>query len=946
MRPGQLPSGTVTFLFTDIEGSSKLWEAHPEAMREALTRHDVLMREAIESSRGHVFRTQGDAFCATFTTAADAVSALVSAQVALASESWPETTPIKVRIALHTGVAEIRDGDYFGACVNRVARLLSAGHGGQALLSQTTFDLARDALANGAQLREMGEHQLKDLGRPEYVYQLVLPGLRSEFPPLRTLDNPEMKHNLPGQLTSFIGRDKELAEVASLFAKTRLLTLTGSGGCGKTRLALQVAADMLDGSGDGVWLVELAPITDHVLVPQAVADALNVKEQPGKSVTQSLVERFKRQNLLLVLDNCEHVLDACASLADVLLRNCQRVLILATSRESLNVAGETAYRVPSLSLPDPKQAQTPESLSHFESVLLFIDRAVQVQTSFLVTNQNAPALASVCYRLDGIPLAIELAAARVRSLSVEDIDGKLDERFRLLTRGSRTAVPRQQTLRGAIDWSYDLLSEQERRLLARLSVFSGGWTLDAAEKVCAGGDVFEWEMLDLLASLVDKSLAFLDMAAASRYRLSETIRQYGAERLAESGEADPVRRRHLAHFLALAEQVEPHLTGPEQSGWLARLDGEHDNLQAALAGCTDGEAEARLRLAGALWRFWWVRGYLGMGRANVEAALADEGAAGRTAFRAKALNGAGVLAWAHSDYSAATTLHEESLSIMREIGNAQGIAAALHGLGNVASYQGDYSAANSLHEEGLSIRRALGDKQGIAMSLLYLGIVARGRGDYSVAWRLYEESLAIQRELGDKSGIASSLGNLGLVACEQGAFGEGRALLEESLSIRRELGDRWGIASALGNLGSLACDQGDHEQARTLLGESLSIRKELGDKRVVASSLEGLATLALAEGQPGRATRLLSAAEALREAIGSAIPVSEGEQHDRDVTMARGALDEDVFTAAWAEGRGMTMEQAIVLALTERVTEGSVCAGKSHQTRHPEGVFPGGGRPD
>ena len=918
MLSREYPTGTVTFLFTDIEGSTKLWESHPERMREALARHDALMRQAIESSSGHVFRTQGDAFCATFSTALDAVSAVLAALVALASEPWPETTPIRVRMAVHTGVAESRDGDYFGSCVNRVARLLTAGHGGQALVSQTTFDLARDVLPSGAWLQGMGDHQLKDLGRPESVYQLVLPGLPSDFPPLRTLNNPELKHNLPGQLTSFIGRESELTEIASLFAKTRLLTLTGSGGCGKTRLALQAAADMLDGSGDGAWLIELAPIADPNLVPQAVADVLEVKDQQGKTLTQSLVERLRRQHVLLVLDNCEHVLGACASLADTLLRNCPQTLILATSQEGLNVIGETTYRVPSLSLPDPKRAQTADSLSHYESVRLFIDRAVQVQTDFVVTNENAPALASVCHRLDGIPLAIELAAARIRSLSLEDIDGKLNERFRLLSRGARTAVPRHQTLRGAIDWSYDLLSEQEGRLLAHLSVFTGGWTLEAAEDVCPGGGIRESDVLDLLASLVDKSLVQSETRAGSRYHLLETIRHYGAERLAEAEGALDLRKRHLAHFLSLAEDAEPELTGPAQGAWLARLDAEHDNLQAALAGCRSEEAEESLRLVGALWRFWWVRGYLGLGRVYIGEALAREGAADRTAFRANALNGAGVLAWAQSDYGAAIALHEESLSIMKEIGENRGIAAALHGLGNVAYYQGDYSSAGVLHGEGLSIRRELGDKQGVAMSLLFLGFVARGQGDLSAAWTLYEESLLIQRELGDKAGIGLSLGNLGLVACEQGAFESGRALLEESLSIRRELGDKWGIASVLGNLGSMACDTGDYGPARTLLKESLAIRSELGDRRVIASSLEGLATLAVAESRPERATRLLSAAEALRDAIGSAIPRSEGDQHCRDVAMARAALTEEAFDAAWAEGRVMTMEQAIELALMEQ----------------------------
>jgi class 3 adenylate cyclase len=480
------PTGTVTFLFTDIEGSTRLWEQQPEAMEEALARHDALAAGIIQQHDGHLVkhRGEGDSLFAVFTRAADAVAAGVALQRALHTEPWPAQANLRVRVALHTGDALLRDGDYFGAAVNRCARLRAVAHGGQTLLSSATQELIRDVLPEGMGFRDLGEHRLRDLARPERVFQLLHPDLPDDFPPLSSLNT--LPNNLPQQVTSFIGREKEMADVRRLLATTRLLTLTGSGGTGKTRVSLQIAADLIAGEGDGVWLVELAPLADASLVPQAVATALGVREEPGKPLDQTLVEFLKPKRLLLLLDNCEHLLAACAELAGLILRGCPGVQIIATSREGLNIPGETTYRLPSLSLPDPRHLpSTAESLSQYEAVRLFIDRATAAVPSFAVTNQNAPAVAQLCVRLDGIPLAIELAAARVKAMSVEQINGRIADMFRLLTGGSRTALPRQQTLRAAIDWSYDLLSEKEKILLRRLSVFAGGWTIEAAEQVCS-----------------------------------------------------------------------------------------------------------------------------------------------------------------------------------------------------------------------------------------------------------------------------------------------------------------------------------------------------------------------------------------------------------------------------------------------------------------------------
>ena len=479
------PTGTVTFLFTDIEGSTKLWELYPDAMKVALARHDIILRQAIESHGGVVFKTVGDAFCAAFSSAPAAVEAALAAERALFSERWGETGAVRTRAALHTGNAESREGDYFGPTLNRVARLLSTGYGGQILLSLPAQELVRDHLPEGTELRDLGEHRLKDLIRPERIYQLAAWGLPADFPPLRALD--PQRTNLPIQPTSFIGRRQEMAEVRRLLTATRLLTLTGTGGVGKTRLALHVAADLVDAYRDGVWLVELASVTDPALVLQAVAAALGVREQPGRPLRDTLIDFLDARHLLLVLDNCEHLVAACAQLADAVLHACPTVTILATSREALGVGGELTWRVPSLPAPDAQHPPPLEHLTQYEAVRLFIDRAVFALPSFTVTNANAPAVAQICWRLDGISLAIELAAARVKLLAPEQIAARLDDRFRLLTGGSRTALPRQQTLRAAIDWSYDLLSEPERTLLRRLSVFAGGWTLEGAEAVCGDG---------------------------------------------------------------------------------------------------------------------------------------------------------------------------------------------------------------------------------------------------------------------------------------------------------------------------------------------------------------------------------------------------------------------------------------------------------------------------
>jgi predicted ATPase/class 3 adenylate cyclase len=657
-------AGTVTFLFTDVEGSTRLWEQHPAAMREALARHDALIEAAVAQHQGVVVRPrgEGDSRFAVFARATDAVAAAAAIQQALHAEPWPPPIALRVRLALHTGEADLRDGDYYGSAVNRCARLRSIAHGGQTLLSLATYDLVCEALPRGVGLHALGEHRLSDLQRAEQVYQLVAPGLPSEFPPLRSLE--AIPHNLPLQVTSFVGREREMGEIVALLGGTRLLTLTGPGGTGKTRLAVQMAAELLERYSHGAWLVELAPLADPALVPQAVAAVLRVRDNASRPVLTTLTEALRSQQLLVVLDNCEHLIHACAQLTDTLVRTCPRVHVLATSREALGIAGETAYRVPSLRLPTGPELHL-DAVRQSEAARLFTERAAAVQPHFALTPANAQAVVQVCQRLDGIPLALELAAARVRALTVDQVAARLDHRFRLLTGGSRTALPRQQTLRATIDWSYELLSEPERMLFARLSAFVGGWSLEAAEAICADGGIEREDVLDLLIRLVEKSLVLTVGAdSAHRYLLLETLRHYGREKLVAEGEAEVLNGRHALYYLAWAEHAGRELTGSGLAVRLGQLEAELGNVRAALRWSVEaGDAEWGLRVSGVLSYFWYLRGFRAEGRAWLEELVALPRAAARTAGRGAALSAAGDLALSHRDLAGARALLTEALAI-------------------------------------------------------------------------------------------------------------------------------------------------------------------------------------------------------------------------------------------------------------------------------------------
>ncbi|MCW3096470.1 MAG: hypothetical protein JWL77_2088 [Chthonomonadaceae bacterium] len=690
---------------------------------------------------------------------------------------------------------------------------------------------------------------------------------------------------LPHPLTELVGREDECLEVTVRLRRSRMVTLTGVGGIGKTRLAVAVAAEIVKEYADGVWLVALEALSEGRQVLQQIAAVLGVKEESGRELSQSLIDHLRTKRLLLVLDNCEHLLEASAQVAAHLLQECAGMRILATSREALGISGETAWSVPGLAVPAPQhlpQGQTTllRVLIGYESVQLFVERAQAVQKTFALCGNNARTVAQICSQLEGIPLAIELAAARIRAMTVEQIASRLDDYLGLLTIGNRTVQSRQQTLRATLDWSYALLNESERSLLRRLSVFVGGWSLEAAERVCVG----EGQVLDLLTSLVDKSLVTFEERgqAEGRYHLLEMVRQYAAERLQASGEAEQAKLRHQEWCLSFAEQAEPALKTGEQEIWLTRLESEHGNMRAALAwslkigveGGGKGE-EARpfsripLRFCSALQRFWHIRAHLAEGRAWCERALQAEGAQERTAARAKALNGAGILAWGQGDYPAACAYHEESLAIQREIGDRDGIAKSLNNLGSTAYVQGDHTAARAYFEESLAIQREIGDRPGIAGSLNNLGNVAWLQGDYAAARAYYEEALVINRRIGNRAWEAINLNNLGNVSQSQGEYAAARAYFEESLAIKREIGDQPGIASSLDNLGIVAWLQGDNVAARACHEESLAIRREIGDRPGIASSLNNLGNVATDQGDYAAARAYYEEALVINRRIGN-----------------------------------------------------------------------------
>ena len=955
-----LPEGTITLLFTDIEGSTHLLQLLGERYAELLIECRNVLRTAFNAHSGHEVDTQGDAMFFVFAHANDALLAAVDAQRDLASHSWPDDLVVRVRMGLHTGEpSRLADG-YVGLAVHYAARIMSSANGGQVLLSRTTSNLVEHDLPEGVSLRDLGEHYLKDLERPIPLSQLVIAGLPADFPPLKTLDN--RFDSLPAQPTPLIGREHEVAALGQLLRRegVRLVTLTGPGGAGKTSLAIQTASELRDVFVDGACFVSLAPINDPLLVIPTIARAVGIRDGLGQPITVRLAEALLRKRVLLLLDNFEQVVEAASLVAD-LLTSCPQLKLLVTSREVLHVRAEHEFAVPPLALPDLAHLPGLAVLMNIPSVALFLQRAQTARPEFRLTSTNSRVVAEICVRLDGLPLAVELAAARMKMLSPQVLLARLSRRLAILTGGARDVPTRQQTLRNTIEWSYQLLSSEEQRLFRWLSVFANGCTLQASEAVCAGSG----QVLEGTASLIDKSLLRRveqteDENEEPRFQMLETIREYGLEVLTTNGEGEIARQAHANYFLALVEEAEPALKGPLLVTWLDRLEREHDNLRAALQWAVEiGKTEMALRFGIALERFWVVRGYRNEGLAFLERAL-GESAGVATDVRAKALLAAARLAFIQSNYDVGEALAQESLMLFRELGDRRGIALSLDRLGMAAwrrgdfpaarvlleedlplfkevddkdrvawslftlgllnNKQGEYSRANTLFEEGLALFRALGNKRGIAASLTQLaGTLFVSQGDQTLIYPLLKEGLLLDQEVGDKEGMAVASLLLGWVALKQGDVVTARSRVEESLVLYREMEHREGMAEALSLLGKVEATLGDYAYARNLYEDSLAMAQEIGDKELIASGLEGLASVVAVQGEPAWASRLWGAAEALREAIGAPLQPVEQVAYDNAVAAVRGDLGEETFAQTWGEGRAMRAEQ--VLTTHERAIQ-------------------------
>lgn len=959
-----LPTGTVTLLFTDIEGSTQLLKRLGDGYAQLLTECRSLLRTAFDMYHGYEVDTQGDAIFTVFARSNDALLAAVAAQRELALHTWPDGVAVRVRMGLHTGEPSREDEGYVGLDVHYAARIMSAAHGGQVLLSQTTRDLVERDLPEGVSLRDLGQHHLKDLEQPLPLYQLVITGLPADFPPLRT--RASYFDNLPVQPTPLIGRKHEVSTIKQLLRREEvcLVTLTGPGGTGKTRLGIQVASELRDVFVDGIVFVSLAPINDPQLVMPTIAQALGIHDKEGYSLSARLVQVLQQKQTLLILDNFEQVVGAAPQVAE-LLTSCPSLKVLVTSREVLHLRAEHEFVVPPLELPDPAHLSELAVLARSSSVALFLQRAQVVKPEFQLTTTNARTVAEICVRLDGLPLAIELAAARMKLLSPQALLTRLKQRLTMLTGGARDAPTRQQTLRNTIEWSYQLLNGWEQRLFRRLSVFVGGCTLQTAEAVCNASGDGVGQVLDGVVSLVDKSLLQRmeqtgDGSEEPRLLMLETIREYGLEALNTSGEGEVARQAHAEYFLQLAEEAEPALKGPLLVVWLERLQREHDNLRAALQWALEGgRAEMALRLGIALERFWVVRGYRNEGLTFLKRALAESIGVAKE-VRAKALLAAARLAFIQSNYDQGEVLAHESLALFRELGDKRGIALSLDRLGMAAWRRGDFAAAGVLMEEDLALFKEVGDQDRVAWSLFTLGLLHSKQGEYTRARALFEESLALFRKLGNKRGIAASLTQLagtffvsqsnqemiypmleeglsldrevgdkegmavsslllGWVALKQGDIATARTRMEQSLALYREMEHREGMAEALALLGRVMAAGGEHAFARAHYEESLALAKEIGDKELIASGLEGLASAVAEQGEPAWAARLWGRAEAMRGAIGAPLHPIERADYEHVVAAVRGHLGEEAFFSAWDDGRTMTVEQ--VLAAREQVIQ-------------------------
>jgi predicted ATPase/class 3 adenylate cyclase len=910
---------TFTFLFTDIEGSTALLRRiGQDAYAQVLDDHHSLIRSALAAHDGREVKTMGDGFFAVFSSPSACVAAVLEMQRVLEAHDWPAGERVRVRMGVHTGEAsQTAATGLMGLDVHRAARVGALGYGGQILLSETAAALVRDRLPPGAALADLGLHRLKDLGRPEEIFQLGARGLQDEFPPLRSLGNPALPNNLPTQLATFIGRERELADVRALAETSRLVTLTGAGGSGKTRLSLQVAAELLDGAGDGVWLVELAPVAEEDEVAPSIAAALTIVGQPGRPILETLADTLAPQNVLIVLDNCEHLIGACAKAADAILRRCPRVHVIATSREPLGIGGEVIYRVPSLSLPGPDGDSAPGSATPgaSDAVALLVQRARDSGVTLPSDEQTGSLLVSVCRRLDGMPLAIELAAARLRSMSLSDLRDRLDQRFRLLTGGSRTAMERQRTLQAMVDWSYSLLNTAEQLLLQRLSVFPETFDLAAAEAVCGFGDIEVVEVADLLGSLADKSLVVAEPAGtAVRYRLLETIRQFAVERLIETGEDQiaALADAHCEHFLQVAEAATPQLHGPDQGTWFARLDADQLNLWRAAeyaARSPDGVAKV-LRFGFALRRYWGgrpreaealelLRSVLQRPEASADPALFAAGLVSATFF-------------AHTnDGAAAQHFGDRALQLARQLGDDQLLIEALGAQCSTCYFLGRFKEGFALGQEAVARARQLGDDVFLGaalMSWLMTSYVV----DPALSGQLFAEAIACTSRSGDQLIAYHLHNNAGVRALLTGDMPAARAHLEQAAQGSHTLGEDQSVVFI--NLGWVLRAENDPGASRAMFETVLRIARRTGQRYVLAYAGLGLACLAADLGDWHRAAVLHGAAQAFLDRIGDRWQEPEHDYRRDNVSKIRAQLGDDSFELAFAEGMTLGFDEVVDVA--------------------------------
>ncbi len=892
-----LPTGTVAFVFTDIEGSTHLAQTLGERWPAILSRHRQLIRSAVSAAGGREVSTEGDGFFLVFPRTADAIAAMVEAQRALSAERWPDDAVVRVRMGIHTGDGRLdADGSYIGADVHRAARVAAAGHGGQILLSQTTSSLIADELPPDVSLRSLGEHRLKDL-RPERIHQVVIAGERSEFPPIRSLDR--RPNNLPSQLTSFVGRDKELAAAGELLRSNRLLTLTGPGGTGKTRLSLQLAADVADRFPDGIWFVALEPVRDPGLIAATILSTLALVESGGRPAGDVLIEWLASREVLLVLDNFEQVIEGAPVVAE-LLRGAPRIAIIVTSRAPLRVSGEQEYPVPGLPAPrdvlalsDLEKMNLPAgdrrldaaAATQYEAVRLFIARAVGVRPDFAVTNENAPAVAGIAARLHGMPLAIELAAARVKLLAPATILERLEHQLGVLAAGARDLPQRQQTLRGAIAWSHELLGAGERRLFARLSVFVGGSELDSAEAVCGpAAELDGLDVLDGLVALADQSLIRAeDTEGGTRFRMLDTIREFAAERLAESGEKDEIERGHAATFVALTESLTPRLSGDDQRRWLGRLERDHDNIRSVLdRSAAAGDGETAIRLAFAMWRYWQKRGHLAEASRRLRAMAAAPWSRADPVLRARLMEALGGVAWWQADIATMAPAYHEALRIWEELGDPREIANALY---------------NDSFRFAVSANPTEADSDGIAF-----GQMSRARDLAAAA--------------GDERGRANALWGIGNYQFFHDADDRGAAQFEDALEVFARVGDRTMEAWSLHMLGTALLRANELERSRALVDRAMRLFHRFGDVAGITLCLDDFASLAIANADFPRSARLWGAARALSSAGGVQLADFVDQQFEfYGRPNARSSIDPAELERYALEGRAMTLDESVAYAL-------------------------------